>query len=178
MYTSEAVFPSLACCTATRLSAGSRAGSPTSQAVTLLSLNSQVAQAMHVPISPGVLYISISSESFNMVLVNAFCLPACLEHLQVILRALHHCANPAIDQAWLAGWDTRKFARRAGFALFGIFNGTELNPEFHESIQNAVGSDGAILVCNLGGSLEPVSSSDSGMQSRCSCSCPAIDCHV
>ena len=64
------------------------------------------------------------------------------------------------------GWDARKFARRAGFAFFGIFNGTELNPEFHEDIQSAVDGQGAILVCNLGGSLEPVSSSESGMQSR------------
>ena len=66
----------------------------------------------------------------------------------------------------IKGWDARKFARRAGFLFFGISNGTELNPEFHQTIRETVDDKGAIFVCNLGGTLDPVSSSESGMQSR------------
>ena len=55
--------------------------------------------------------------------------------------------------------------RRAGFAFFGIFNGTEFNPSFFEDIEKAVDKKkGAVLVCSIGGILEPLG--QGGRQSR------------
>ena len=55
--------------------------------------------------------------------------------------------------------------RRAGFAFFGIFNGTEFNPKFFEDIEKAVDRrKGAVLVCSIGGILEPLGRG--GRQSR------------
>ena len=55
--------------------------------------------------------------------------------------------------------------RRAGFAFFGIFNGTEFNPRFFEDIEKAVDNKkGAVLVCSIGGILEPLG--QGGRQSR------------
>jgi len=49
---------------------------------------------------------------------------------------------------WAPGWDARKFLRRAGFAFFGVLNGTELNPAFHEEVAAAADKDkGAVLLC-------------------------------
>ncbi|KAK9833924.1 hypothetical protein WJX74_010050 [Apatococcus lobatus] len=69
----------------------------------------------------------------------------------------------------ITGWDARKIARRAGFAFFGVFNGTEANPDFASDIQETLkesGKKGAVLVCNIGGSLQPSQANVLGRQSR------------
>jgi len=74
----------------------------------------------------------------------------------------------------MAGWDPVKALRRAGFAFFGVFNGTEVNPDFESQLYDipAMGSQEAkdsislILVCQIGGDLTPTTSSKNGKQSR------------
>ncbi|KAK9904100.1 hypothetical protein WJX75_004511 [Coccomyxa subellipsoidea] len=67
----------------------------------------------------------------------------------------------------ITGWDARKFLRRAGFAFFGVFNGTELNPDFFDGIMAAASKEkGAILICNIGGTIEPTETNSEGFQSR------------
>lgn len=67
----------------------------------------------------------------------------------------------------ITGWDPRRVARRAGFALFGVLNGTEVNPGFFGDILQIVDHEaGAVLVCNMGGTLEPTATNGSGQQSR------------
>ena len=64
-----------------------------------------------------------------------------------------------------AGNSLRQNLRRAGFAFFGIFNGTEFNPHFFEEVEKAVDRQkGAVLVCGIGGILEPLGRG--GRQSR------------
>lgn len=65
----------------------------------------------------------------------------------------------------LAGNSVRQNLRRAGFAFFGIFNGTEFNPDFYKDVEAAVDKQkGAVLVCGVGGILEPLGRG--GRQSR------------
>lgn len=65
----------------------------------------------------------------------------------------------------ITGNSVRQNLRRAGFAFFGIFNGTEFNPQFFEQIEQAVDRrKGAVLVCGIGGILEPLGRG--GRQSR------------
>jgi rhodanese-related sulfurtransferase len=87
----------------------------------------------------------------------------------------------------IQGWDFNSAIRRAGFAFFGILNGTEGNPNFVDDVRDAIqqqgsssGSGGGIggffggggsnkkvvLVCTLGGSLEPYGPSEFGQQTR------------
>lgn len=74
----------------------------------------------------------------------------------------------------ITGWDPVKALRRAGFAFFGVFNGTEVNPFFEEEIFEipTIGSKEAkeevslILICHTGGTLEPTTSYKNGKQSR------------
>lgn len=68
----------------------------------------------------------------------------------------------------IQGWEQRKVLRRIGFALFGVFNGTEVNPDFEQQLQEAVPDvqGGAVLICNLGGSMTPVGEHKKGQQSR------------
>ncbi|KAF5837554.1 Rhodanese-like domain-containing protein [Dunaliella salina] len=67
----------------------------------------------------------------------------------------------------ITGWSAMKIARRAGYALFGVLNGTEVNQEFTQQVAQAMKPDsGAILYCSMGGSLEPVEKSKKGLQSR------------
>ncbi|CAL5220199.1 g2172 [Coccomyxa viridis] len=67
----------------------------------------------------------------------------------------------------ITGWGTRSVLRRAGFAFFGIFNGTELNPDFFLDIVAAVSKDlGAVLLCNIGGKLDVTDTNPAGTQSR------------
>lgn len=50
----------------------------------------------------------------------------------------------------------RSILRRAGFALFGVFNATEPNTNFAAELASAVGGDQAtkiILVCNSKGDM-------------------------
>ncbi|DBB00688.1 TPA: hypothetical protein ACH3X3_002360 [Trebouxia sp. C0006] len=57
----------------------------------------------------------------------------------------------------ITGNSVRQNLRRAGFAFFGIFNGTEFNPDFYKDIEAAVDKQkGAVLVCGVGGILEPL----------------------
>mmetsp|Transcript_2654 Transcript_2654/g.8976 ORF Transcript_2654/g.8976 Transcript_2654/m.8976 type:complete len:243 (+) Transcript_2654:115-843(+) len=67
----------------------------------------------------------------------------------------------------ITGWNAKKAARRAGFALFGVLNGTEENPNFYEDVEKVAGKDETIVImCGEGGSLEPMKSDPSGRQSR------------
>jgi hypothetical protein len=59
-------------------------------------------------------------------------------------------------QGAAAGWTPWKILRRAGFALFGVFNATEPNTNFAAELASAVGGDQAtkiILVCNSKGDM-------------------------
>ena len=84
-----------------------------------------------------------------------------------------HCLCNQLDQCRSttccctpAGNSLRQNMRRAGFAFFGIFNGTEFNPSFYDDIEKAVDNKkGAVLVCSIGGILEPLGRG--GRQSRC-----------
>ena len=66
------------------------------------------------------------------------------------------------------GWDPMKVARRATYAFFGILNGTEFNAGFFEEFEAAVPDKrkGAVIYCNIGGTLEPTGPSKFGQQSR------------
>lgn len=97
-------------------------------------------------------------------------------------RAVHLAGACLLRQMWLAtltrigakafhacgtGWDPRRVARRMGFAFFGVLNGTEVNPQFFDDILKQVDNEvGAVLLCNLGGTLEPTKGNGSGTQSR------------
>lgn len=67
----------------------------------------------------------------------------------------------------IEGWGPDKIARRVAFTFFGV-PGTEVNPEFLEQVAAAVPkrSGGCLLVCNIGGSLDPTGPSKFGRQSR------------
>ena len=64
------------------------------------------------------------------------------------------------------GWSPEQLARRVGFALFGVFQGTEVNPNFVDELKAALGEGGAgagagatprvILYCSQGGSIDAV----------------------
>lgn len=65
-------------------------------------------------------------------------------------------------------WTPWDIARRAGFAFFGIFSGTEENPEFLSEVK-ALGLDKKskiILGCQSGGTMRPSPSLADGQQSR------------
>ncbi|KAK9804606.1 hypothetical protein WJX73_007261 [Symbiochloris irregularis] len=67
----------------------------------------------------------------------------------------------------ITGWDVRRVARRMAFAFFGVFNGTEVNPNFFDDILASINSEvGAVLVCNLGGTLDATKGNGAGTQSR------------
>lgn len=74
----------------------------------------------------------------------------------------------------ITGWDPVKTLRRAGFAFFGVFNGTEVNPDFETQLydipslssQEARETIPLILVCQIGGDLTPTTSFKNGKQSR------------
>lgn len=67
-----------------------------------------------------------------------------------------------------------KILRRAGFAFFGVFNGTEVNPNFASEVEEVLSSGGfehgketpVVLLCYCGGSLDPTVSMKNGKQSR------------
>ncbi|XP_062194004.1 rhodanese-like domain-containing protein 14, chloroplastic isoform X2 [Phragmites australis] len=64
-------------------------------------------------------------------------------------------------------WTAWDIARRAAFAFFGIFAGTEENPEFLQSVDAKVGKDAKIIVaCSTGGTLRPTQNFPDGKQSR------------
>ncbi|XP_074558782.1 rhodanese-like domain-containing protein 14, chloroplastic [Curcuma longa] len=64
-------------------------------------------------------------------------------------------------------WTAWDIARRAAFAFFGIFAGTEENPEFMQSVESKLDKDAKIIVaCSTGGTMKPSQSLPEGQQSR------------
>ncbi|GLT48280.1 hypothetical protein SLA2020_219140 [Shorea laevis] len=64
-------------------------------------------------------------------------------------------------------WTAWDIARRAAFAFFGIFSGTEENPEFLQSVESKLDKDAKIIVaCSTGGTMKPSQSLPEGQQSR------------
>ncbi|GLJ20242.1 hypothetical protein SUGI_0367360 [Cryptomeria japonica] len=64
---------------------------------------------------------------------------------------------------WTA-WDV---ARRVAFAFFGIFQGTEENPEFLEEVRSKLDKNSKIIVlCSQGGTMKPSANFPEGQQSR------------
>ncbi|GER33416.1 major facilitator superfamily protein [Striga asiatica] len=64
-------------------------------------------------------------------------------------------------------WTAWDIARRAAFAFFGIFSGTEENPEFIQSVESKIAKDAKIIVaCSAGGTTKPSQNLPEGQQSR------------
>ena len=89
-------------------------------------------------------------------------------------RWLTHAGALLMEHASFAGWSPIKIIRRAGFAFFGVFNGTEVNPYFAEeflSIDALQDPEKAkttpvVVVCQFGGTLTPTVNMKNGKQSR------------
>lgn len=64
-------------------------------------------------------------------------------------------------------WTAWDIARRAAFAFFGIFSGTEENPEFISSVEEKIDKNAKIIVaCSSGGTMKPTQNLPEGQQSR------------
>uniref|UniRef100_A0A5B7BP75 Rhodanese domain-containing protein n=1 Tax=Davidia involucrata TaxID=16924 RepID=A0A5B7BP75_DAVIN len=64
-------------------------------------------------------------------------------------------------------WTAWDIARRAAFAFFGIFAGTEENPEFMQSVESKIDKNSKIIVaCSSGGTMKPSQNLPEGQQSR------------
>ncbi|KAL9312834.1 hypothetical protein ACSQ67_018286 [Phaseolus vulgaris] len=64
-------------------------------------------------------------------------------------------------------WTAWDIARRAAFAFFGIFAGTEENPEFIQSVEAKLDKNAKIIVaCSAGGTMKPSQNLPEGQQSR------------
>ncbi|XP_062120023.1 rhodanese-like domain-containing protein 14, chloroplastic [Humulus lupulus] len=64
-------------------------------------------------------------------------------------------------------WTAWDIARRAAFAFFGIFAGTEENPEFIPIVESNIKKDAKIIVaCSTGGTMKPTQNLPEGQQSR------------
>ncbi|WCJ32447.1 Rhodanese/Cell cycle control phosphatase superfamily protein [Euphorbia peplus] len=64
-------------------------------------------------------------------------------------------------------WTAWDIARRAAFAFFGIFAGTEENPEFIKTVESELDKDAKIIVaCSSGGTMRPTQNLPQGQQSR------------
>ncbi|KAK9145722.1 hypothetical protein Sjap_005625 [Stephania japonica] len=64
-------------------------------------------------------------------------------------------------------WTAWDIARRAAFAFFGIFSGTEENPEFLKTVESKLDKDSKIIVaCTSGGTMRPSQNLPEGKQSR------------
>ncbi|AES72559.1 putative Rhodanese-like domain-containing protein [Medicago truncatula] len=64
-------------------------------------------------------------------------------------------------------WTAWDIARRAAFAFFGIFSGTEENPEFIKSVGEQLDKNAKIIVaCSAGGTMKPTQNLPQGQQSR------------
>ena len=75
----------------------------------------------------------------------------------------------AIAQIWvLACRSPLKVLRRLGYAAFGVFNGTEVNPSFVEDCVRHMEASGkgCILYCGLGASEEALEANKKSLQSR------------
>ncbi|KAI7735860.1 hypothetical protein M8C21_014163, partial [Ambrosia artemisiifolia] len=63
-------------------------------------------------------------------------------------------------------WTAWDIARRVAFAFFGIFAGTEENPEFLESVESKLDKNSKIIVaCSSGGTMKPTQNLPEGQQS-------------
>ncbi|KAG6753614.1 hypothetical protein POTOM_041596 [Populus tomentosa] len=64
-------------------------------------------------------------------------------------------------------WTAWDIARRAAFAFFGIFAGTEENPEFLQTVESKINKNAKIIVaCSAGGTMKPSQNLPEGQQSR------------
>ncbi|KAL9237443.1 hypothetical protein vseg_011990 [Gypsophila vaccaria] len=64
-------------------------------------------------------------------------------------------------------WTAWDIARRAAFAFFGIFSGTEENPNFIEEVESKLDKNAKIIVaCSAGGTMRPSMNLPEGQQSR------------
>ncbi|XP_068650705.1 rhodanese-like domain-containing protein 14, chloroplastic [Aristolochia californica] len=64
-------------------------------------------------------------------------------------------------------WTAWDIARRVAFAFFGIFTGTEENPEFMQLVESKLDKDSKIIVaCSTGGTMKPSQNLPDGLQSR------------
>ncbi|KAI3712504.1 hypothetical protein L1987_71061 [Smallanthus sonchifolius] len=64
-------------------------------------------------------------------------------------------------------WTAWDIARRVAFAFFGIFSGTEENPEFLQSVESKLDKTSKIIVaCSSGGTMKPTQNLPQGQQSR------------
>eukprot|EP01018_Ginkgo_biloba_P012953 Gb_38983 [translate_table: standard] len=64
-------------------------------------------------------------------------------------------------------WTAWDIARRAAFAFFGIFSGTEENPNFVEEVRSKLDKNSKIIVaCSSGGNMRPSPNLPEGQQSR------------
>ncbi|CAG7887873.1 hypothetical protein IGI04_001739 [Brassica rapa subsp. trilocularis] len=64
-------------------------------------------------------------------------------------------------------WTPWDIARRLGFAFFGIFSGTEENPEFIQSVEAKLDKEAKIIVaCSSAGTMKPTQNLPEGQQSR------------
>ncbi|OIT02062.1 PREDICTED: rhodanese-like domain-containing protein 14, chloroplastic [Nicotiana attenuata] len=64
-------------------------------------------------------------------------------------------------------WTAWDIARRLAFAFFGIFSGTEENPQFIQMVESKINKDAKIIVaCSSGGTMKPTQNLPEGQQSR------------
>ncbi|KAM0043375.1 putative Rhodanese-like domain-containing protein [Helianthus debilis subsp. tardiflorus] len=64
-------------------------------------------------------------------------------------------------------WTAWDIARRVAFAFFGIFAGTEENPEFLQIVESKLDKTSKIIVaCSSGGTMKPTQNLPEGQQSR------------
>uniref|UniRef100_A0A1J3HCV2 Rhodanese-like domain-containing protein 14, chloroplastic n=1 Tax=Noccaea caerulescens TaxID=107243 RepID=A0A1J3HCV2_NOCCA len=64
-------------------------------------------------------------------------------------------------------WTAWDIARRLGFAFFGIFSGTEENPEFIQNVEAKLDKEAKIIVaCSSAGTMKPTQNLPEGQQSR------------
>ncbi|GAA0162354.1 hypothetical protein LIER_18462 [Lithospermum erythrorhizon] len=64
-------------------------------------------------------------------------------------------------------WTAWDITRRLAFAFFGIFSGTEENPEFMKRVEEKIDKDAKIIVaCSSGGTMKPTQNLPEGQQSR------------
>ncbi|KAH8940689.1 hypothetical protein BDL97_15G102700 [Sphagnum fallax] len=64
-------------------------------------------------------------------------------------------------------WTPWDIARRVAFAFFGIFQGTEENPEFLKEVNSKLDkSTKTIVACQSGGTVKPTANLSEGQQSR------------
>ncbi|KMT15960.1 hypothetical protein BVRB_3g051430 [Beta vulgaris subsp. vulgaris] len=64
-------------------------------------------------------------------------------------------------------WTAWDIARRAAFAFFGIFSGTEENPNFIQEVESKIDKNAKIIVaCSAGGTMKPTPNLPEGQQSR------------